>query len=311
MKSLPLLHTPLAFFNDGKAKRKLRSFANRWNRARMADRSRKSKYLVLVGAGHKPDLWPLVLPRLKKFCPADYDVCVVSPGVSNRKLAQICEQNGWSYVETRANKLAVAQNFAIARHPSAEWIFKLDEDIVVGEGFFEGLLQCHAETESEKRFRTGFVAPLLNVNGFSYRILLEMLECRAEYESLFGPALQACRECAAHLETEAAIYLWKITQPFDELAARFRALPHATSICPHRFSIGAILLTRALWEEMEGFTIAAPGSLGVDESDICAYCVDQSRVMVVSHNVLAGHVGFRAQTDAVLREISGRPDLYL
>jgi len=230
--------------------------------------------------------------------------------VSSTALREICHRHGWSYLSTKANKLALAQNLAVKLHPNAEIIFKLDEDIVIGRDYFDGLLRTRNFIEEQQRFDLGCLAPVLNVNGYTYRIFLEQMGRLDEYRSLFGDTRQSCMNTSAWREPDAAEFLWQISRPFDEIVETFARLPRAEySVCPHRFSIGAILFSRTLWERMEGFTASAPGVLGVEETDLCSYCMENSQVIAVAHSVFAGHLGFHTQYERLAKSLPTRPDL--
>ena len=62
------------------------------------DRSKKSENLCIILAGYKEFLWKEVFERIEKFIPKDFDVCIVSPGMFNEKLVELCEKNSWSYL---------------------------------------------------------------------------------------------------------------------------------------------------------------------------------------------------------------------
>lgn len=116
-------------------------------------------------------------------------MCIVIPGKESEELKQICNKNRWSYLSAKQNKLALAQNMAIKLHPNAEWIYKLDEDIFVGDGCFDNLMQTLKKAESEQIHQVGVVAPALNINGFSYRYVLEKLGGYQGYIEKFGSAV--------------------------------------------------------------------------------------------------------------------------
>lgn len=267
-----------------------------------ADRRRGGDRLIIVLAGHKPYLWPYSIGRLERFAPADADVCLVSPGVASDELDRVAERNGWSRLRTRRNQVALAQNLAIARHPDARWIYKIDEDVLIGEGFFDGLMAGYERVEREGRFAVGVVAPVLNVNGYSYRMFLDALGLTDAYRESFGELRQACLGVRAQADGAAARWLWRHSVPFDEVAERFRVRPFGWSAAPHRFSIGAMLMQRGMWEHMNGYTVdpASPG-VGDDEAQLCMACTDASRVVAVLHDVFAGHFSFGPQ-EAAMRE---------
>jgi hypothetical protein len=269
-------------------------------RHRFDDRSRGSDRLAIVLAGYKPHLWPYTLARLERHVPDGLDVCLVSPGTDPPQLDALARRNGWSWLVTERNALSLAQNLAIRHHPAARWIHKLDEDIFVADGYFDALQAGYERVRAEGRFRPGFAAPVLNVNGFSYRLFLEALGLEEAYRQRFGELLQSSGWVKAQNDGSAARWLWEHSLPFEDVAARFAARPFGYSPVPHRFSIGAILYERDLWEALGGFVAIPGGGRGDDEAQLCRECVNLSRIGVVIHDVFAGHFSFGEQ-DAVMR----------
>jgi hypothetical protein len=264
--------------------------------AEFRNRSKDSDKLVIVLVGYKPDLWPMTLERVARFVPKDYDVCLMSSGRRLDALDQMAEQYGWSYLSTLHNEVSCIQNIAIESHPCANYVFKLDEDVFVGKGFFDALLSGHLGVKKTGLHRPGFSAPVINVNGYGYIEFLKELKIEGEYEQIFGELCQAAENVQVHHNGEAALWIWKHSVPFDQVSGRFGAKEFSYSTCPHRFSIGAILFERSLWNSMGGFPVySKPGVLGYDEEQICKYCMNSSEVIVVIHNVFAGHFGFGPQ----------------
>lgn len=256
--------------------------------------------MLIVLAGYKGYLWPYTLARIERFVPAEIDVCIVSPGVAPPDLGEMAERNGWSWLRTERNSLCLAQNLAIARHPAARYLHKLDEDVLIADGHFERLLAGYERFRAEGRFMPGFAAPILNVNGFSWRPFLDELGLTEEYVARFGDERQAAAfDVPAQVDPEAARWLWERTLPFDEVAARFAARSPGHTVIPHRFSIGSFLMERDLWESFGGFSSDPYGDLGRDERQLCMECNDRSRVPFVVHDVLAGHWSFGPQEKAM------------
>jgi hypothetical protein len=67
--------------------------------------------------------------------------------------------------------------------------------------------------------------------------------------------------------------------------------------CPIRFSIGAILFERQLWDDMRFFKVSKGTNLGGDEEQICCYCCNNSRPIMVSENIVVGHLSFGRQNE--------------
>lgn len=261
------------------------------------NRSKGSQDLLIIAAGYKEYLWPWTLGRMARYVPSDFDVCLCSAGVHSDALAAFAREHGWSYLSTTPNRIALPHNIAIDSHRNALRIHKLDEDIFVSEGYFETMVEGYERFAAEGAFNAGFAAPVLNVNGFSYKVFLETMGLVDAYRERFdGELKQAAGGVHAHYDGEAALWLWEHTLPFDETAARFAAQPYGWSIIPHRFSIGAIYFERNFWEMLRGFRAPlAQGVLGVEEEQICMHTVNASRAMFTLHNVLAGHFAFGPQ----------------
>lgn len=264
------------------------------------DRSKGNQRLLVILAGYKDFLWSLTIDRMARFLPSDIDVCVVSSGLFSTGLVAMAERYGWSYLYTEANKVSLVQNLAISLHPKAEWIYKLDEDIFISEGFFDSLLEGYLRIEAEDLYNPGLCSPVVNVNGYSYITFLKSIGADEEYRERFGELKYAAQGIKAHGEGEAAKWLWQKSLPFDEVASHLRSLPFNYSTVPHRFSIGAILFERKLWETVGGLRNGLRnGGLGLDEEYLCKDCIELSRPIFVIHNVFAGHFSFGPQSDAM------------
>lgn len=271
------------------------------------DRSTGAASLLVILAGHKPFLWPHTLPRIERALPAGIDVCLVTPGGVVEPLRLWARERSWSYLSNRRGHVSVAQNLAIRSHPGARIIYKLDEDIFVPEGYFEAMAEGHARVAADTEFRPGFSSPIINVNGYSYLDFLRELGLVDAWRERFETLRRAHDGVPAEQDPEAAVWLWRQTLPLDEVAARFARRPFGYSVVPHRFSIGAIVYERDLWEEMRGFgSRQGPPGLGEDEEHIAVSCSRQSRVISMLHNVFAGHFSFGRQTDAMRRAFEAR-----
>ena len=145
----------------------------------------------------------------------------------------------------------------------------------MAEGAFDALLDGYRAFEAEGRYRPGYVAPVLNVNGFSYVTFLETLGLAEEYAERFGELRRAVTGVRIHHDPEAARWIWERSLPFDAVARRFTELPYACEPIPHQFSIGMILFERSLWEEMHGLKAARrPPGVGTEEIALGRFCVD-------------------------------------
>ena len=267
------------------------------------DRSQGKSDLVVVLAGYKPYLWPATLARLEKYAPSDADVCVTSAGMFSIELANMCARNGWSYLSVKRNSPGIALNKAIALHPKTDYIYKLDEDIVISPNFFSLLRAGYDHAWQDSLLEPGFCAPVLNVNGISYRTFLRELGLEAAYKAEFGQLFQRCGDLPVHNNPDACWWLWKNTLPFEDKAALFAQATNRYAVCSTRFSIGAILFRREFIGKVGGFKSAwHSGVLGIDEDMLCRDCVSQSRPMYIIESVLAGHFSFYPQ-EALMKQM--------
>ncbi|MEP9379939.1 hypothetical protein ABLE91_24720 [Aquabacter sp. CN5-332] len=282
---------------------------------RFENRSRGASVLVCMLAGYKADLWPYVMPRFRAALP-DVDVCIVSPGLHNAHLAELCAHEGWSYLSTSTNDVCLAQNVSYAAHESAELIVKVDEDMFLLPDSLSSLIEQYRRIKSDGIVDPGFVAPVIPVNGFCYRYLLEQLDLLDAYEAKFGRARIAGFGVPIQLDPAAARWMWEHTAPLEETARLLAARPVRTLLCPVQFSIGLVAFERAFWEQIGHFPVfrrrllAGMSTLGADEEYICAKAVSQSRPAVVTTAAFAGHFSFGPQYAAMKSLTLDHPEYF-
>lgn len=267
-------------------------------------RGKNSEKVCIILSGYKEFLWDDVFSRIKEYIPDDIDVCVVTSGKYNDKLSELCEKNSWSYLGTEENKITLAQNIAINLHPNAKYIYKLDEDIFVTKGFFEQLMNTYNIVSDEGLYRPGFVAPLININGYSYIKVLNKLNLLEKFENKFGKAVYDANATEPIIRNgEIAKFLWgneeKELRNIDKVSQDFHNTEFSYDVCPIRFSIGAILMPRETWEKIHKFSVTEDVGLGLDEEELCKYAMADSRPIIVSENTLVGHFSYGPQTNSM------------
>ena len=147
-------------------------------------------------------------------------------------------------------------------------------------------------------FKIG-VAPIIPINGYGHVKVLEKLDLVDYYEKHFEEVRYvAGRERMIESDPEVAKFMWgkgnKVPQ-IDELDKLLHKNEFEYSACPIRFSIGAILFERELWEKMRYFKVEKGSCMGLDETQICSYCVCNSKAMVIAENTCVGHLSFGTQ----------------
>ncbi len=277
--------------------------ANRLNsKYRLENRQQGRSELLVLICGYKKELWPYLFHRLDKAL-IPMDVCIVCPGFDeHEQLERMAKDKNWSILLCQKNQVSVAVNLAIKHHPIADRIFKMDEDIMLPQAFFSNMLSLQGRLDQEAQ-DFAYLAPLINVNGYSYHRLLDKLVKRDEYEERFGPATSSCMGIPAWSDPEAAAYLWDICQPFDQIAEQLNKKSNSYTVCPHRFSIGAILFHRSLWEDIDYLETGREGQLGLDERQLAEYCSNNSKLVAVSEEILAGHFSFGPQWSGMLDKL--------
>lgn len=271
------------------------------------DRRKNSNGLLIILAGYKPFLFEDVFARVKAFAPRELDICVTSSGLFDDTLNNIAAANGWSYLSTAQNNVPLAQNMAIKIHDKAQFIFKMDEDIFITEGLFDTLLKTYNYVQTRGHYNVGFVAPLIPINGYGHVRLLEKLGLLETYEKNFERVLYGAQASRMiEKSPEVAKFFWGkggFVPSIDAMNDAFRIQKLDYSICSVRFSIGFILFSRALWKMMGGWLMPknnSPG-MGLDEAQICRFCVELSLAMVISENAVVGHLSF-GQQNAAMKE---------
>lgn len=283
---------------------------------KFVDRQKYSKDLCIVLAGYKEFLYPAVLGRLKEYAPKDMDICIISSGKWSETLNKLCADNSWSYLSTKENNVSLVQNIAIKNHPNAQYIYKIDEDIFLTENYFERLKEAYLLAQ-EGDYVPGVIAPLIPVNGYGHKRILNKLNLEELYLEKFGEVSKHMAGHARFVESnpDVAKFFWGeggYVPTIDELNEKFSKEEKIVNPCSIRFSIGAIMFERKLWEEMKYFNVSFKGnSLGKDEEQLCNYCNITSQPIMVSENVVVGHLSFGPQNNAMFEFYNEHKDKFL
>ncbi len=286
------------------------------DRYRIVDHVPDARTLVVMLAGYKPDLWATVMPRFAVAIPDGATVCLVSPGLWSEDISAIARAHGWTYLSTKTNDVALAQNVCLKLHPQAEMVVKLDEDMYLLPGSIQKLIDYYRELKQAGVVNPGFVAPSIPVNGYSYRQLLDRLGLLQAFEQRFGVAQYATTGIPVSDDPEAARWMWEHTAPLERTADLLQQDEPPLLVSPIKFSIGLIVFERRFWEEIRYFPVyrhrlwAGKNTLGADEEFLCKECFDRSRPIVVHPRVVAGHFSFGRQYDRMRALLGERPELF-
>ncbi|MFN2927325.1 hypothetical protein ACKX2L_10450 [Lachnospiraceae bacterium YH-ros2228] len=281
------------------------------------DRKKNKKYALIVLSGYRNFLWKAVFGRIKKFCPDDIDVCIITSGLFSEELSKICDENDWSYLSTQKNQLCIAQNIALKIFDRAEYIYKLDEDMFITKEFFLNMRETYSKVKKEGLYDIGFVSPLTPINGYGYIRLLKKFDKLSDYEKRFGKAVYGGNNnsCDFISNKDVPFFMNSIPefQNIDTLSNTLNIDPFNYSVCPVRYNIGAIFFKRDVWKDMGMFSVPHGGvGLGIDESDLNSYCICNSKAMIISENCAVAHFGYGAQvSDKLINAYKKREKEYL
>ena len=270
-----------------------------WRQAEyhFTDRRKSFDKCCFILAGYKEFLWKDVFERFTYFIPKDIDVCILSSGIHSEKLEMLAEKNSWSYLYTKINSVTLIQNIAFSIFEKYNWIYKVDEDMFITEGSFEGLFDTYQKVEKELQYEPGIVAPLIPVNGYGYSIILYRLGKMSDYENKFGKIVVGGNpESMIEKNPETAVFMWRECPQIDDLN-RFFSRETQINLCSVRLSIGFILLKHFLWEDMQGFSVSGNADMGTDEVELCSQCINKSKAIIISTSEVVGHFSFGKQTD--------------
>ena len=262
--------------------------------------------LLIVLAGYQPYYFDAVFERVSK-CQKQFkegmDVCICcssAPQSAKLELERICEQNGWSFLYLKKNRVTQVQNTAIKLHEKAEWIFKIDEDIILCDDYLTKMKEAYIEADNTLPYKVGFAGPVLNINAFGTQSFLKTIGKWEEFEQKFGRFLFGgminTPQDDIHRNQDWAQYIWEHSVPFDQVAAQV-AKKKNIEICPIRFSIGAILFKREFLEHNGYFPVFRSGGMGQDEKYMCDICIEGMYSIIVPSNVFVGHLGFGPQKE--------------
>lgn len=284
------------------------------------DNSHNKETMCFVLAGYKQFTWDIIFKRIKKFCPNDIDVCIISSGLFSNDLKIIAEKNNWSYISMKKNCVTLALNSAIKSFPNIKKIFKIDEDIFITDGFFEELPKIFEN--AKKDYFPCFSAPLIPINGYGYRRILEKLKLVKKYTELFEyPKISAGTHMQIEFNPKVANFFWgkdnfipqvdKLNQIIKEnVFQNQNDNGDGYTICPIRFSIGAIYFEKELLEKASYFPVKKDSCMGLDEVFLCNLATTESKVMIISENQVVGHLSFGKQNEPMKEYFLNNKDIF-
>lgn len=266
------------------------------------NRKKDSNNLLLIVAGFQKQYWEVIFNRVfenQKLFKEDMDVCICIPGENYLELAALAEKYDWSLLRIEKDLLAQAQNTAIKLFDKAEWIFKIDEDIILPYDYFSKMKGAYRLIEKKHDKQIGMLTPLINLNANGIRPFLEAMDMFDDYQNKFGDFRVELRNIV-HGSPKIAEYIWKHSIPFDKVAKKIEHKNEEIyKECSIRLSIGCILFKRVFWNNIGGFVVKGVGTMGAEEEQVNAFCMNEMMSIIMVENIFVGHMGFYNQKQAV------------
>lgn len=272
-----------------------RCFTNNYE---FIDRKKNTNELILILAGFQPYYWDVLLENIYHANNADKnDVCICIPrGGGINHLYDIAEKYGWSVLYISLDKLALVQNVAIKLHPTAKRIWKFDEDIVIDSSYFERMRNGF-EVAKKSKYEAQIIVPMININLATQFDFLETLNLLHKYEDIHG-IYKIGLNYMWNSSESAEFFTRIIENNFNQISNQiYNKNKNQIKPLAVRYSIGACYFTREYWENMGYFLVGEIGEMGLEETQVCGFSVNQWVPIICSLESFAGHLGYFKQKE--------------
>ncbi|MCR5348588.1 MAG: hypothetical protein K6E59_03155 [Bacilli bacterium] len=275
------------------------------------NRQKGTDKMILILAGFQPYYWDILLNNIFIANHKKYDVCICIPHGcdENQKLFDIAKKNDWSVLYLKQDKLGLAQNVAIDLHPKAQKFFKFDEDIVVSKTFFDDLEETD-ELLDDYDYPVGFIVPMINISMATAKEYLNAAGKMEDFENRFGK--QKAGSWFFQQTAELGKYLLETIGPsyqaqYDQIHKKNkgRIIP-----VPTRYSIGVMYFTRDFYNGIQKFAVGIIGDMGLEEEQVCAYCMNRSLAITCNTSVFACHLGYYPQKELAKEYFLAHPEIF-
>lgn len=220
------------------------------------------KIPILLITKDRPTLLEKVLTRVMKYTDwSKFDLWILDnySTDANRKIINMFKYM-YPFINVYAttyNQLAAIQNEVIAKL-KADFYIKIDDDILVTEGWTDAFVGVYERNHDKMSF--GSVT--IPINGFGWVPFMEIMGITEEFKQRFPntPINQECMDVAVYKDKEVNEFLWEHCLDLDKTAETFIKNQNGQFqdlICPHRYSIGAIVFSHKFWEDMGGWFVQA------------------------------------------------------
>jgi hypothetical protein len=280
------------------------------------ERRRSGGDLVCLVAGHKRDLWHVVLPYVEEAADGKC-VCVVSPGIYDRALSDVCAQWGWSYLSTATRDAFLAQSICFELHDGADLIVRIDEDMILPPNSIDALIERYLRIRDAGVLSPGALAPLVPIDGLGCRYVLEAMGLLERFELRFGKARIHATETPVETNAEAALWVWENTAPLARTAEILAGEPERLLYVPIVPDTGMIVFERSFWDAIGYLPLRRRHRLFGRNDDtpdagyICSRAMTLSRPVIITSRVVAGRFAHDAHYEAMQGHLDAQPHLFV
>ena len=220
------------------------------------------KIPILLLTKDRPNLLEKVLARVIRFTDWNkFEFWILDnlSSSSNRKIIRMFKDR-YPHINVYSstyNQLALIQNEVIERL-KADYYIKIDDDILVSENWTDGFTGVY-----ERNYKTMcFGSVIIPINGFGWVPFLEIMNLTEKFKAEFPEEAlrQDCYNVPVYNNAKANEFIWNNCLAIDNTAKVFVSNQQGNFkdlICPHRYSIGAIVFSHQRWQEMGGWKVQA------------------------------------------------------
>lgn len=192
----------------------------------------------------------------------------------------------------RAECISSLENQCIKRYPEAVYI-KMDEDVFIGRGWAERMLQAYEENASD---RTALITPLMPNNAYGLHLLCTVVypEVGRAFKERFGEETSSAADGLTWRLPSVAEWgtrqFMEIERINEELTVRTQSGSSAYHMFHDRFSVGCVCFDYAHWQRMGGIPAK-------DEIEWCEWIEQRKENNIAILDHVALHYAFYVQQE--------------
>lgn len=220
----------------------------------------KKRIPILLLTNDRPNMLEKVLTRIIKYTNWDeFELWILDnfSTKANKKIINLFKAN-FPFINvfsTTFNQLSIIQNEVI-KHLKSDIYIKMDDDILVSENWTKPLIDVF-----NRNYATmSYGSVVIPVNSFGWVPFLDIMKYRDEFERVFPDVKleQNGTDAAIFFNKDVNEFIWNKCIDMDATAYQFiqsQKGQFQDLICPHKYSIGTIIFSHKIWEDMGGWQV--------------------------------------------------------